>query len=146
MAADPQIRPPLQSEATVKELFRRFAQRSADLMGSPWIFIAALAVVILWAVTGPLFDFSNTWQLAINTGTTIITFLMVFVIQNTQNRDAHAMHLKLDELLRAVKEARNELIDLEHCTDEQLSHYEEEFKRLREGRERRSDARVVARG
>ena len=137
----PQTRP---STSTINDLFRRFAHRASDTMGSPWLFILAFAVVAAWALTGPLFDFSNTWQLVINTGTTIITFLMVFVIQNTQNRDAHAMHLKLDELLRAVKEARNDLIDLENCTDEQLARYEEEFKRLREGRERRAAVRGAA--
>lgn len=126
---------------SLKEAFRRFAQRAAEAVGSPWVFILALIVVLAWAVTGPLFDFSNTWQLVINTGTTIVTFLMVFIIQNTQNRDAHAMHLKLDELLRSIHEARNELIDLENCTDEQLARYEAEFKRFKEGRERRERTR-----
>ena len=129
---------PKANNPLINDLFRRFAHRASDTMGSPWLFIFAFAVVVAWALTGPLFNFSNTWQLVINTGTTIITFLMVFVIQNTQNRDAHAMHLKLDELLRAVKEARNDLINLENCTDEQLASYEEEFKRLREGRGRRA--------
>lgn len=126
---------------SLKEAFRRFAQRAAEAVGSPWVFILALIVVLAWAVTGPLFDFSNTWQLVINTGTTIVTFLMVFIIQNTQNRDAHAMHLKLDELLRSIHEARNELIDLENCTDDQLARYEAEFKRFKEGRERRERTR-----
>lgn len=126
---------------SLKEAFRRFAQRASETVGSPWMFILAMLVVIAWAVTGPLFNFSNTWQLVINTGTTIVTFLMVFMIQNTQNRDAHAMHLKLDELLRAMHEARNDLINLEHCTDEQLAQYESEFRRLKEGRERRERAR-----
>lgn len=129
--------PPKAANATMNELFRRFAHRASDTMGSPWLFILALIIVVAWAFTGPLFNFSDTWQLVINTGTTIVTFLMVFVIQNTQNRDAHAMHLKLDELLRAAKEARNELINLENCTDAQLALYEEEFKRLREGRQQR---------
>lgn len=131
-------------DRSLKDTFRRFAQRASETLGSPWIFIFALLIVIVWALTGPLFNFSNTWQLVINTGTTIVTFLMVFVIQNTQNRDAHAMHLKLDELLRAMHDARNELIDLEHCTDEQLARYEAEFKRLKEGRERRERTRETA--
>lgn len=131
-------------DRSLKDTFRRFAQGASETLGSPWVFIFALLIVIAWALTGPLFDFSNTWQLVINTGTTIVTFLMVFVIQNTQNRDAHAMHLKLDELLRAMHDARNELIDLEHCTDEQLARYEAEFKRLKEGRERRERTRETA--
>lgn len=133
-----------QTDRSLKEAFRRFAQRASETVGSPWLFIVALAVVLAWALTGPLFNFSNTWQLVINTGTTIVTFLMVFVIQNTQNRDAHAMHLKLDELLRAMHDARNEMIDLEHCTDEQLARYEAEFKRLKEVRERRERTRETA--
>jgi low affinity Fe/Cu permease len=112
-------------------LFRRIAATTATAVGSPWAFLLAVAIIVAWAVTGPLFGFSDTWQLVINTGTTIVTFLMVFLIQNTQNRDATAIHLKLDELLRAVKEARPDLIDLEDCTDEELAHYKREFERLR---------------
>ncbi|GAB4212055.1 MAG: hypothetical protein OHK0022_47390 [Roseiflexaceae bacterium] len=91
----------------MNELFRKFANKTSDIVGSPWAFIAAVALIIGWAASGPLFGFSDTWQLVINTGTTIITFLMVFLIQNTQNRDARAIHLKLDELIRSVKGARN---------------------------------------
>lgn len=138
MTGNQDKQPPEAANATLNELFRRFAHRASNVMGSPWLFILALLVVAAWAFTGPLFNFSDTWQLVINTGTTIVTFLMVFVIQNTQNRDAHAMHLKLDELLRSAKEARNELIDLENCTDAQLARYEKEFKRLRESRQRLS--------
>ena len=97
----------------VSDAFRVFARRSSNMLGSAWAFTAALLVVVIWLVTGPVFHFSNTWQLIINTATTIITFLMVFLIQNTQNRDAKAVHLKLDELIRAIKNARNELVDLE---------------------------------
>lgn len=136
MTGNQEKHPPEVANATFSELFRRCAHRASDTMGSPWLFIVALLVVLAWAFTGPLFNFSDTWQLVINTGTSIVTFLMVFVIQNTQNRAAHAMHLKLDELLRSQKEARNELINLENCTDAQLALYEQEFKRLREGRER----------
>lgn len=116
----------------MNELFRKFAHQISILAGSPWVFILAVAVIALWALTGPLFGFSDTWQLVINTGTTIITFLMVFLIQNTQNRDAQAIHLKLDELLRATKEARMDLVDLENLPDEDLHHLQEEFRRLRE--------------
>src|ERR1041384_6153285 len=95
-------RHPVQS-LSMREWFRRFAHRTADAVGSPWTFFAAIVVVLLWAVTGPYFRYSDTWQLIINTGTTILTFLMVFLIQNTQNRDAKAIHLKLDELIRALQ-------------------------------------------
>lgn len=102
-------------------------------MGSPWAFIIAVLVVVVWAITGPIFKFSNTWQLIINTGTTIVTFLMVFLIQNTQNRDTRAIHLKLDELIRGVKGARNTMMDLEELSDEELDHLHKEFQRIREG-------------
>jgi low affinity Fe/Cu permease len=116
---------------TISEAFRVFARRCAVMMGSAWAFTVALLVILVWLVTGPTFHFSDTWQLIINTATTIITFLMVFVIQNTQNRDAKAVHLKLDELIRAIKEARNELVDLEDLSDEELKSLEEQFRRMR---------------
>jgi low affinity Fe/Cu permease len=116
----------------VSNAFRVFAQRSSVLLGSPWAFAAAVLAILIWIVTGPTFHFSDTWQLIINTATTIITFLMVFLIQNTQNRDAKAMHLKLDELIRAIKNARNELVDLENLSDEELTKLEEQFRRMRE--------------
>jgi len=112
--------------------FHRFATRTAAAIGSPWAFVAAVVLVLGWALVGPLFRFSENWQLVINTGTTIITFLVVFLIQNTQNRDAAATQLKLDELLRAVKGARNSLIDLEDLTDDELRKLQEDFRRLRE--------------
>ena len=112
-------------------LFHRFAARSAGLMGSAWAFTTAIAIIIAWAFTGPLFHYSDSWQLVINTGTTIVTFLMVFVIQNTQNRDALALHLKLDELLRAVAEARTSLVDLEDLSDEEIARLQEQFRELR---------------
>ena len=102
------------------------------MLGSAWAFSAAVLVILLWLVTGPVFHFSDTWQLIINTATTVITFLMVFLIQNTQNRDAKAMHLKLDELIRAVEGARNQLVDLENLSDEDLKKLEEQFQRTRE--------------
>ena len=100
------------------------------MLGTPWAFILALLVIAVWGVTGPMFDFSDTWQLIINTGTTIVTFLMVFLIQNTQNRDAKAVHLKLDELIRAMKGARNRLVDLEKLSDDELKKLEGEFERI----------------
>jgi low affinity Fe/Cu permease len=116
----------------LRELFRKFAHKASLAVGSPWAFILAIAVLVLWGITGPMFGFSDTWQLIINTGTTIITFLIVFLIQNTQNRDAAAMHLKLDELIRAVAEARTGMVDLEDLSDEELEKLHEEFKELRE--------------
>jgi len=112
------------------DFFRKFAHRTSNGVGSPWAFIAAVLIIVVWAVTGPIFHFSDTWQLVINTGTTIITFLMVFLIQNTQNRDAVAIHLKLDELIRALKGARNKLVDLEELSDEELEKLRQEFHRL----------------
>jgi low affinity Fe/Cu permease len=112
--------------------FRRFAQRTADVVGHSQSFFVASSVVVIWAVTGPVFHFSDTWQLVINTGTTIVTFLMVFLIQNTQNRDAHAVHLKLDELIRANKHARNSLLALEGMSDEDLAKLQCEFEELRD--------------
>jgi low affinity Fe/Cu permease len=96
----------------VNEIFHKFAHKMAGVVGSAWTFMGAVLIIFLWLASGPVFHFSDTWQLIINTGTTIITFLMVFLIQNTQNRDAQAIHLKLDELIRAVQEARTELVDL----------------------------------
>ena len=115
----------------VRNAFRVFARKSSIMLGSAWAFAAALLVILVWLITGPTFHFSDTWQLIINTGTTIITFLMVFLIQNTQNRDAKAMHLKLDEVIRALKKARNELVDLEDLSDEELNNLEAQFRRLR---------------
>ncbi len=117
---------------TMDSWFRRFAQRTAEVVGHSQAFVVAAAVVVVWALTGPLFHFSDTWQLVINTGTTIVTFLMVFLIQNTQNRDAHAVHLKLDELIRANKNARNSLLALEGMSDEDLARLQSEFETLRD--------------
>src|SRR6202790_5773808 len=95
----------------VADPFRIFARKSSNVLGSPWAFVIAIVIIVVWAATGPTFHYSDTWQLIINTGTTIVTFLMVFIIQNTQNRDAKAVHLKLDELIRALGPARNKLVD-----------------------------------
>jgi low affinity Fe/Cu permease len=118
------------------DAFRVFARRSSAILGSAWAFVVAVLIIAVWGITGPTFHFSDTWQLIINTGTTIVTFLMVFLIQNTQNRDAKAMHLKLDEIIRALGKARNELLDLEDLSDEELKKIEEQFKQLREKAER----------
>ena len=115
----------------VRDAFRCFAQRSSSVLGSAWSFCGAVLIIVVWLVTGPTFHFSDTWQLIINTATTVVTFLMVFLIQNTQNRDAKAMHLKLDELIRAVKGARNQLVDLENLSDDELKKLEKQFQRLR---------------
>jgi low affinity Fe/Cu permease len=104
----------------IDRLFTRIASRTAQFAGQPIAFIVALTVILLWGGTGPLFDYSDTWQLVINTSTTIITFLMVFVIQNSQNRDAAALQAKLDELIRAVAHARNEFIGIEHLSDREV--------------------------
>jgi low affinity Fe/Cu permease len=121
--------------------FRRFSQRVARSMGAPWAFAAALALVLAWGVTGPLFHFSNAWQLIINTGTTILTFLMVFVIQNTQNRDSQVTQLKLDELIRAIRPARNELMNMEGMSDDELLRLQRQFEDLR----RRAEAHRLSR-
>lgn len=112
------------------EFFRRFAHVTAEKVGSYWSFGIAIILVIGWIATGPFFNYSDTWQLVINTTTTIITFLMVFIIQNSQNRDGKAMQLKLDELIRSQNKARNRLIDLEELSDEELARLQEEFRRL----------------
>ena len=116
----------------VSDAFRVFARRASVILGSAWAFVAAVLIIAVWGVTGPTFHFSDTWQLIINTGTTIVTFLMVFLIQNTQNRDAKAVHLKLDEIIRALKGARNELVDLEELSDEDLKKLEKQFQRVRQ--------------
>ncbi|MDB4952517.1 MAG: low affinity iron permease family protein [Myxococcales bacterium] len=115
----------------MKDFFRKFARHTSTAVGSPYAFVVACLGVILWGASGPLFNFSDTWQLVINTTTTIATFLVVFMIQNTQNRDSKALHLKLDELIHAVKGARNKMVDLEDLPDEELARLEGEFKRLR---------------
>ena len=114
----------------MNEIFRKFANAISQIVGTSWVFITAVLVVILWAASGPMFHFSDTWQLVINTGTTIITFLMVFLIQNTQNRDNKAIHLKLDELIRGVKGARNGMVNLEQLSDAELEKLHKEFERI----------------
>lgn len=115
----------------MKELFRKFAHKTGELIGSPVAFATALSIVFVWALVGPSFGFSTTWQLFINTMTTIVTFLTVFLIQNTQNRDSKAVHLKLDELIRSQKSARHQLVALEDMTDEQLDDLQQQFEALK---------------
>jgi low affinity Fe/Cu permease len=121
--------------------FRKLAHNVASATGSPVAFLSAVTIILAWGITGPIFHFSDTWQLVINTGTTIITFLMVFLIQNTQNRDSQVMQLKLNELIRAVHSARNDLVDLEELSDQELHRLQEQFatfhRRAVEVRERR---------
>jgi low affinity Fe/Cu permease len=114
----------------LREMFRKFSQASAQVVGSSWAFILSVLIIVAWAASGPMFHYSDTWQLIINTGTTVITFLMVFIIQNTQNRDAKAIHLKLDELIKGVKGARTGLVNLEQLSDEDLERLHKEFERL----------------
>jgi low affinity Fe/Cu permease len=122
---------PRPARGSVRGTFRRCAEWMSKAVGSPWAFVLAVLVIVTWVVTGPLFHYSDTWQLVINTATTIVTFLMVFLIQNTQNRDTKAIHLKLDELLRGVQGARNSLVSLECLSDEELDKLQHEFDRLR---------------
>lgn len=115
----------------MKNNFRRIATTVSNVAGSPWIFILAVLMVVIWALSGSYFNYSDTWQLVINTGTTIVTFLMVFLIQNTQNRDGKAMQLKLDELIRATNKARESFIDIENLSDEELAELSERFGRIK---------------
>jgi len=116
----------------MREVFRTIAERTAYAVGTYWAFLLAVLTIVVWALTGPYFGYSDTWQLFINTGTTVVTFLMVFLIQNAQNRDARIMELKLDELLRGVEGARTGFVTLDHMSDEELERIQQEFSHLRE--------------
>jgi low affinity Fe/Cu permease len=120
----------------LKERFRALAQHASEIAGSPWAFLAAVAGVLVWLVLGPVFHFADTWWLAASTVCSVIPTLMVFLIQNMQNRDAKAMQLKLDELIRSTGEARNQLIHLEAMSDSELERLEQEFTRVRATRQR----------
>jgi low affinity Fe/Cu permease len=113
------------------DAFGKFAAAASNWLGSKWAFIGAIVIILVWAITGPLFHYSDTWQLVINTGTTIITFLMVFIIQNTQNRDARAINLKLDELIRAIDKAGNQMMDIEKLSDEELDAIHDKYSQLK---------------
>ena len=122
---------------TRSDRFGRFAARSSHYLGSRWAFIAAIGVIVVWALTGPIFRYSDTWQLVINTGTTIVTFLMVFLIQNTQNRDARAIHLKLNELIHAVDKAKNKMIDVENLSEVELDELARTYEKIRSSAQER---------
>ena len=122
-----------------RDAFGVFARKASVVLGSAWAFVCAILIIVVWSMTGPTFHYSDTWQLIINTGTTIVTFLMVFLLQNTQNRDAKAVHLKLDELIRALGPARNKLVDLEKLSDDELEDIEGEFEKLRKKAESAKD-------
>jgi len=121
--------------------FSRFARYAAVLSGKPSTFVAAVAVILVWAATGPVFGFSDTWQLVINTGTTIVTFLMVFLIQNTQNRDTEALQIKLDEIIRSTRRARNEMLDLEEMDTAQLDEIRKQYLKLADHARKHLDQR-----
>lgn len=111
--------------------FHVFATKAAYLVGTKWAFLIAIVVIVFWVISGPYFHYSDTWQLIINTGTTVVTFLVVFLIQNTQNRDARAIHLKLDEIIKAIDQAQNEMIDIEHLSDPELEKLAKKYERVR---------------
>jgi low affinity Fe/Cu permease len=129
-----------QKHASLTTGFSGLAAGASQAVGSPFTFIAACVVVLVWGLLGPMYHYSDTWQLVINTGTTIITFLMVFLIQNTQNRDAKAIHLKLNELIRALKPAHDEMIDVEKLSDEELKQLDAYYQRIRAECERRNSS------
>ncbi len=116
---------------TTNDAFGKFAAAASGWLGSKWAFAGAASVIVIWAAVGPIFNFSDTWQLVINTGTTIVTFLMVFLIQNTQNRDARAINLKLNELIRAIDKARDQMIDIENLSDLELDELQTKYERIK---------------
>jgi low affinity Fe/Cu permease len=117
---------------TLNERFSKFSRDCALMLGSPLLFVANCLLIVIWLIAGPIYQFSDTWQLLVNTVTTVLTYLAVFILQNTQNRDSRAMHFKLDELIRSVKGARNSLVNLEELSDEELQKLEQQFKRVAE--------------
>jgi low affinity Fe/Cu permease len=123
--------PPEVKARTTNDWFGKFAASASSWLGSTWAFAGAALIILVWAVTGPLFRFSDTWQLVINTGTTIVTFLMVFIIQNTQNRDARAINLKLNELIRAIDKAGNHMIDIENLSDLELDELQIRYEKIK---------------
>src|ERR1051325_10006768 len=123
--------PPRTKPQSVTDWFGHFAKHAALAVGSPWAFTAAVGIMVLWLVTGPLMHWSDEWQLIANTATNVLTFFVVFLIQNSQNRDSKALHLKLDELIRSLHDAHNELIDIENVTDEELEGLAQRYERIR---------------
>ena len=124
--------------------FQFFAAKASYLVGTKWAFAAAIALIVGWAASGPYFHYSDTWQLVVNTATTVVTFLIVFLIQNTQNRDARAIHLKLDEIIRSIHPAHNEMIDIEKLSDEELERLSSQYEQIRKECEARSSERESA--
>jgi len=130
----------------MNQVFRKFSVAAANALGSSWMFIANVLLILVWLVAGPFFHYSDTWQLVVNTATTVFTYLAVFLIQNTQNRDAVATHLKLDELIKGVKGARTGLVNLEKLSDEELEVLQEEFNKLRSEHSNKGDIEGVSAG
>src|SRR5215469_7446230 len=128
---------PEQKARNSHDWFGHFATSASNWLGSRWAFVLAILIIVIWGVTGPVFHYSDTWQLIINTGTTIVTFIMVFLIQNTQNRDAKAINLKLNEIIRSIGKAQNDLIDIEKLSDEELDRLAEQYERIRQHAELR---------
>jgi low affinity Fe/Cu permease len=128
----------------MKDLFRKFSVAAANALGSSWMFIVNVLLILVWLVAGPFFHYSDTWQLVVNTATTVFTYLAVFLIQNTQNRDALAIHLKLDELIKGVSGARTALVNLEKLSDEELQELQDEFNRLRAKHAELSDKEAIS--
>ncbi len=126
-----EAREEVRKTSTINFWFSRFASRAAQIVGHPYVFFAAVAVLVIWGFTGTYFHYSDTWQLVINTGTSVVTFLVVFLIQNTQNRDSKAINLKLDELIRSHHPASDDLIDIEKLSDEELEDLEQRYERIR---------------
>lgn len=127
-------------EKSLAEGFQGFATKSSHWVGSKWAFGFAVGTIALWAVMGPYFHYSDTWQLVVNTATTVVTFLIVFLIQNTQNRDARAIHLKLDEIIRAIRPASNQMINIETLSDEELQALSDRFEKIRNQRNSAADS------
>ncbi len=123
---------PDKERQTATKQFSRFAARVSQWVGSSWMFLLAVLGIVLWGATGPMFNYSDTWQLIVNTATTVVTFLVVFLIQNTQNRDARAIHLKLDEIIRSIHQAHNEMIDIEKLSDDELEELAKHYERIRQ--------------
>ena len=133
--------PPLEAQThTTNDAFGKFAASASGWLGSKWAFAGAALIIVAWAAVGPIFHFSDTWQLVINTGTTIVTFLMVFLIQNTQNRDARAINLKLNELIRAIDKARDQMIDIENLSDLELDELQRKYENIKAACVRRQAA------
>jgi low affinity Fe/Cu permease len=128
----------------MNQLFRKFSIGAANALGSSWMFIANVLLILIWLAAGPFYNYSDTWQLIVNTATTVFTYLAVFLIQNTQNRDATAIHLKLDELIKGVKGARTHLVHLEDLADDELLRLQDEFKRLARTNAKTGDGGDVA--